>query len=235
MIKYLLLLVLLVFSALNFGCAVAQGNMQTLISDDCGVTWKMVKQGQSIPSRVSVCAYKVTIPDYPMQGDAKFRSNFKGNVKATVDLSYSYRITDGLKFITEAKYIGSDSGDSKAQANDDRFEGAENVVIGKQIRDVQRELLANEDIVDFDANEFETKLVPLVNERLESRGVKIEYLSFVPDPDEQTAQAIDVATSLRIYANNNIPLDKALEIIKARAGAPKIAYSTQEVKEAKKN
>jgi hypothetical protein len=213
----------LLFSAFSMACSYAHGNMQTLVTSDCGVTWSLVKQGQSLPAQVGVCSYHVTVPDYPMQGTAQFRTNFKGNVKADVDLSYNYRIVDALAFMKEAKYIGKQSSDDKdAKANDTRFEGAENSVIDKHIRDVQRDFLAQEDIVDFDAAAFEEKLLPAVNERLKSRGVAIDFLSFVPNPDVITGDAIDVATALRIYKNNGVPDDVAYRFIQAKLGAAKL-------------
>lgn len=219
----IIFLIVALMAIFSVGCSYAHSNMQTLITTDCGVTWTLIKAGQSIPTgTANPCYRKVTIPDYPMQGDAKFKSTFKGNTKADIDLSYNYRITDAIKFINEAKYIGSQSASEDGKANDTRFEGAENAVIDRHIRDIQRDLLVSEDIVDFDAPAFEEKLLKPVNERLAERGVQIDYISFVPNPSPVTEDAIDVSTALRVYKANGIPEEVAYKLMVAKLGAANI-------------
>ena len=110
-------------------------------------------------------------------------------------------------------------------ANNSKFESAENTIIDKRIKDIARELLGNTDIVDFDQSDFEEVLLDRANKNLEERGVRINYLSFVPIPSEQTAQAIDVATAMRIYESKNLQ-DVGKEVIKNKAGANRIIVNS---------
>lgn len=196
----------------------AHANVNTLITDDCGVNWTLIKAGESIPKGVAnPCHYKVTIPDYPMQGDSKFKVMFTENVLSTIDVGYDYSITNPILFIKEAKYLGkTNSSDVNSQ-----FEGAENMVIDKRIKDVVRGLIATEDVVTFSPSDFEDKILPNVNKVLNPLGININYLSFVPLFDEQTAQAIDVATAMKIYKSKGLE-SIGEKVIQSKAGAANI-------------
>jgi hypothetical protein len=211
------------------GCSRAHANMQTLVTSDCGVSWTVIKAGETLPVFNGPCSYSTTIPDYPMQGSMKFRANFKGNVKSNINIGYDYRIVDALVFIGEAKYIGKQPASEDAKANDTRFEAAENVVIDKRILDATSELLIAEDIVDFSPLEFENKLLPKINERLKPLGIEVQFLSLVPEADELTNDAIDAATAMRIYELKGMR-DVGMEIMKAKAGAAKLSLSAPEAK-----
>ena len=129
-----------------------------------------------------------------MVGESYFKTTFANNVKAQIDLDYEYEIVEAVKFLSEAKYLAkTDSDGDQVSSNSTRFESAENSIIDKRIKDIARSLLGNMDIVEFDQSEFETRLLDAVNENLATRGVQLNFLSFVPEPSEQTAQAIDVA------------------------------------------
>jgi len=207
-------------------CDRAQANVQTLISNDCGVSWELIKPGESIPKQFGVCALKTTIPGSPMTGESHFKSTFANNVKAQIDLDYEYVIIDPVKFITEAKYLAKTNSDGDdVSGGSSRFESAENSIIDKRIKDVSRDLLNSIDIVDFDQSEFEDKLLDQVNKLLSDRGVTINYLSFVPEPSEQTAQAIDVATAMKIYQSKNMD-EVGKSVMSNKAGAAKIIINT---------
>jgi hypothetical protein len=152
---------------------------------------------------------------------------FKGNVLADIDISYNYTIVDPILFIQEAKYLGKANASGEDETKSSAFEMAENTVIDKRIKDVARNLLTNEDVVDFSPSDFEDKLVPKVNELLKKLGVQIDYLSFVPVFEEQTHQAIDVATAIKIYESKGIKVE-GLKIIEAKAGAAKIVVNQKE-------
>lgn len=210
-------------------CDRAQANVQTLISNDCGVTWELIKPGEQIPKQFGACALKTTIPGSPMTGESHFKSTFQNNVKAQIDLDYEYVIIDPVKFITEAKYLAKTNVDGDdVSGNSSRFESAENSIIDKRIKDVSRDLLNSIDIVDFDQSEFEDKLLDQVNKLLGDRGVTINYLSFVPEPSEQTAQAIDVATAMKIYESKKLE-DVGKTVMSNKAGAAKIIINTNPV------
>ncbi|MEJ7557454.1 MAG: SPFH domain-containing protein [Pedobacter sp.] len=208
-------------------CDRAQSNVQTLYTSNCGVSWKLIKAGETLPKGIGMCSYKVTVPDYPMQGESIFKSAFKNRVMAKIEVTYDYSILDAIKYVGEAKYLGKINSDSDDEVNSSKaYETAENSVIDKRIKEVARDLLISEDIVDFSQAEFETKLLESVNELLKAKGVKINFLSFVPIPEEQTRQAIDVVTAMKIYESKGLT-EVGKSVTSARAGATKVEVTVQ--------
>lgn len=217
------LLAAVIFSS----CDYAQNNVQTLVTDDCGQTWELIQAGHSIPKRVGVCQYKITLPNAPMQGEVIFKGTFLEKVRATIDVDYSYNIVDAKKFIKVARQLGKPNSDSDDKSNSAfAFESAENSVIDKVIKTVANDMLEKEDIIEYDESSFEDRLFIAVNKELADRGIELEYINFVPVPDEQTKQAIDVATAMKIYKTNNLE-DVGKAVIVAKASASKISVTTQ--------
>ena len=219
------------FAAIFFmqSCNYAKSNQQVVISDDCGMTWKRINAGDAVPKGVgNPCYMKVVMPNYPMQGDSRFISNFKDRVRAAVHIDYDYSITDPLAFIRQAKYLGKANKD--ADDNDalepKAFEGAENMVIDKRIRDVSKGILLAEDIVELEQAELENKLFAESNKILEPLGVHLNFITLTFDLDEQTRQAIDVSTAMKIYNSKELT-DIGKQVIAARAGATKIVVETK--------
>lgn len=203
-------------------CDRAQANKQTLITDDCGVHWKLIQAGETVPVRIGPCSYKITIPDYPLQGQTRFRTSFRNRVLATVDIGYEYSIFDGKTFIGEAKYLGRANSDAQDESNSSSaYETAENVVIDKRLRDLVSAMLLKEDIVEFNQGDFEDRLLAEINKRLADKGVRLNFISFVPTPEEQTRLAIDMATAMKVYESKGL-LEVGKAVATARAGAPKI-------------
>ena len=208
-------------------CDRSQANVQTLISNDCGVSWELIKPGQVIPKRIGPCDLKTTVPGAPMTGESHFKTTFANKVKANIDMDYEYEIIDPVKFITEAPYLAKTNADpDDVSANNSRFESAENSIIDKRIKEAARELLQDVDIVEFDQSEFEDTLTAVVNKSLENRGVRLNFLSFVPTPSEQTEQAIDVATAMKIYESKGLQEVGKL-VIANKAGATKVEMSVK--------
>lgn len=211
------------------GCNYAKSNQQVVISDDCGMSWKKINAGDAVPKGVgNPCYMKVVMPNYPMQGDSRFISNFKDRVRAAVHIDYDYSITEPLAFIKQAKYLGK----ANANADDDgalspsAFEGAENMVIDKRIRDVSKGVLLTEDIVELEQAELENRLFAESNKILEPLGVHLNFITLTFDLDEQTRQAIDVSTAMKIYDSKGLT-DVGKQVISARAGATKISIETK--------
>ena len=208
-------------------CERSQANVRTLISNDCGVTWELIPAGQTIPKRMLACELKTTIPGSPMTGESHFKTNFANKVKTNIDMDYEYEIIDPVKFITEAPYLAKTNSESdEVSADNSRFESAENSIIDKRIKDIARELLLDIDIVEFDQSEFEDTLQTQVNKSLASRGVRINYLSFVPTPSEQTEQAIDVATAMKIYESKGLQ-EVGKQVIANKAGATRVEMKVE--------
>jgi hypothetical protein len=202
-------------------CNYAKSNQQVVVSSDCGMTWEKINAGDAVPKGVAnPCYMKVVIPNFPMQGDSRFITNLKDRVRAFVHIDYDYSITDPLEFIKQAKFLGkaNANADSDGALDPSAFEGAENMVIDKRIRDVSKALFLNEDIVELDQSEIENKLLEVSNKVLEPLGVSLNFITLTFDLDEQTRQAIDVSTAMKIYESKNLTeLGKAVIIQKAGA------------------
>ncbi len=209
------------------GCNRAQANVQTLVTNDCGQTWQIIKVGETVPRTIGYCSYTITIPDYPMQGEVKFKTSFSNRVLANVEVSYEYVIIDGVKFISEAKYIGKMNSESDDKTNaSSAYESAENSVIDKRIREAASTSLIQQDIVDFSQAEFEDLLLNKANEMLAEKGVKLSFISFVPIPEEQTRLAIDVLTAQKVYESKGLG-DLGQKIIVAKSGSAKVIVTTE--------
>lgn len=218
--SFVLLLIPISFMACNY----AKSNQQVVVSTDCGMTWKKINAGDAVPKgTMNPCYMKVVMPNYPMQGDSKFITNLKDRVRAAVHIDYDYSITDPLAFIKQAKYLGKANADADDDGalNQSAFEGAENMVIDKRIKDVSKALFLAEDIVELDQSDMEDKLLSGTNKVLEQFGVKLNFITLTFDLDEQTRQAIDVSTAMKIYESKSIS-DIGKQVMTARAGATKV-------------
>ena len=162
-----------------------------------------------------------------MTGESHFKTTFANKVKANIDMDYEYEIIDPVLFIQEAPYLAKTNADpDDVSANNSRFESAENSIIDKRIKEDARELLQNVDIVEFDQSEFEDTLTLVVNTQLTKRGVRLNFLSFVPTPSEQTEQAIDVATAMKIYESKGLQ-EVGKTVIANKAGATRVEMSVK--------
>lgn len=222
--------VIILFSAaIMTACNYAKSNQQVVVSDDCGMTWKKINAGDAVPKgAMNPCYMKVVIPNFPMQGESKFISNLKDRVRASVHIDYDYSITEPLAFIKQAKYLGkaNTDADSDNALNNSAFEGAENMVIDKRIKDVSKGLFLTEDIVELDQSEIENKLLIESNKVLEPFGVHLNFITLTFDLDEQTRQAIDVSTAMKIYESKNLS-DVGKQVMIQRAGATKVTVENK--------
>ena len=214
-----LVLIVFIFS----GCSFSKSNQQVLVSTDCGMSWKKISAGDAVPTgATNPCYMKVVIPNYPMQGETKFVSNLKDRVRAVVHIDYDYSIEDALAFIKQAKYLGNTNSSVDDESNSNtNFEQAENIVIDKRLKDVVKDILLEEDIVELDQNDLENSIHEKTNKILKSFGVQLNFITLTFDLDEQTRQAIDVATAMKIYDSKNLG-EIGKQVIVSRAGATKI-------------
>ena len=210
-------------------CDRAPSNVKTMQTTDCGVTWTLIKPGERIPSTVgNRCAYNTVLPDYPMQGDAEFLTQFKDNILVRVKIGYDFEIVDGLKFLGVAKFLGKQSGtaaEAAAGTNMNQFEMAENVVLDIALRELTTSKTLPLDIVTFNPSEFESKLFDEANKVLEARGVKLNTMTFVTLPDDQTRMAIDAATAMSVYRSKGME-NLGQQLVIARAGATSVTVNT---------
>lgn len=231
-LRFFSLFAVLALSFVLSACGRADANVQTLQTTDCGVNWILIKPGQTIPTTVGVCSYNTTLPAYAMQGDTEFKAQFQQNVLVTVRISYDYEIVDPLKFIGEAKFLGKQGGASSgtdARKDNSAIEMAENSVIDKRIREATTSMTVQKNIVDFNTAKFEEDLEKATNKDLLDRGVKINSMTFVMIPEDQTRMAIDAATAVKVYASNGLE-EFGQKIAIARAGATQIRIDTDKSK-----
>ena len=128
-----------------------------------------------------------------------------------------------MEFIKQAKFLGK----ANAHADNDEalessaFEGAENMVIDKRIRDISKSIFINEDIVELDQAEIENKLLEESNKILAPLGVSLNFITLTFDLDDQTRQAIDVSTAMKIYESKNLG-EIGKQVIIQKAGAARL-------------
>jgi len=212
-------LIFAIFSVVSLeGCGKAHSNMQTLHTGDCGVNWKLISPGETVPSTVGTCSYRVDIPDYQMPGDTRFKVTFLHKAVADVEISYEYEIDEPMKFIQEAKFLGSQGATDDQVKLAAQFEQAENSIIDKTIREETTSLTQEAQIDEFDQAKFEKTLQDKINGSLKPRGVHLKSMTFVLLPGPQTQLAIDTASAMKVYASNGLTeLGQKMAI--ARAGA----------------
>jgi hypothetical protein len=188
--------------------------------------------GDTVPSRVGLCAMKVTVPNYPMVGESTFRGTFKNKVRVNVNSSYDYTIIDAVAFVREARFVTKQgtSGDD-GQNGATVWDTAESVVIDRLLREVANsgEFLLSQDIVDFNQGEFEERLQTELNKRLQERGVELNTFTFVVTPDDQTRNMLDLAAAMRVCELiENLQSEDCKAIVIARAGATRVTVTAKD-------
>lgn len=216
-------------------CSRVTSNIQVLNTTDCGKTWERVPTGSRVPANTgNVCGYNIQLPDYPMQGGTEFLTQFQNNVLVKSQISYDYQIVDPLAYINNAKFLGRmrDTSTDGGEANADdkgttQYETAENVVIDIRLRELVTTSTKDRDIVKFNPSEFEDELFKNANEVLAQRGVKLNSMTFVTLPEDQTRMAIDAATAMAVYESKNMG-ELGRQLVIARAGATRVIVNGDE-------
>lgn len=210
------------------GCSRAPSNVHVLSTTDCGVNWEKITTGSSVSKHTgNVCGYNLAIPNWPMAGDAEFKTQFSGKVLTRARISYTYVIADPLKFIKNAAYLGKMGGSLEISAEQvgSKYEMAENIILDKTLREITTEITGPLEVVDANPAEIEDAISKKVTEVLAAKGVIISDLALILEPDDQTRLAIDVATAMRVYENAGIK-DAGKAIAIARAGASRITVES---------
>lgn len=214
------------------GCARTPANVHVISTSDCGANWTKLDTGESIPKHPSnPCGYNTAIPNWPMAGDAVFKTQFKMGVLSTARLSYSYTIVNPVAFVNEARYLGKMGGSLEISAENvgGKYEMAENIIIDKLLREETTEITRELDVVDANPAEVEDAIFKKVRDTLEKKGVVLSDMALVIENDDQTRLAIDSATAIRVYEAAGIK-DVGKAVIAARAGATQITVNTSDTK-----
>jgi hypothetical protein len=210
------------------GCARTPSNVHVISTTDCGAAWTKLDVGSSVPKHTgNPCGYTVALPNWPMAGDAKFKTQFAKKVLSKATLSYTYVITNPLAFIGEARYLGKMGGslEISAESTGERYEMAENIIIDKLLREVTTDLTRELDVVDANPAEIEDAIFKKAKDALDKKGVTLSDLALVIENDEQTRLAIDAATAVRVYEAAGIG-DVGKQVMAARAGATQITVNS---------
>lgn len=210
------------------GCARTPSNVHVISTTDCGATWTKLEVASTVPKHTGQpCGYNVAIPNWPMAGDAKFKTQFAKKVLSEATLSYTYVITNPIAFINEARYLGKMGGSLELSASDvgERYEMAENIIIDKLLREVTTDITRELDVVEANPAEIEDLIFNKVKVALEKKGIAFSDLALVIKNDEQTRLAIDSATAIRVYEAAGIA-EVGKQVIAARAGATQIVLNT---------
>ncbi len=209
------------------GCQRAPSNVKTMQTTDCGVSWVSIAPGQRVPTTIGPCSYNTVLPDYPMQGDTSFLTQFDQNILVKIKIGYDYEIVDGLKFLKVAKFLGKASSSTEMAAADTKmsqFETAENVVIDVALRELTTSKTIKMDIVTFNPSKFEDELFKDANKLLADRGVQLNSMSFVTIVEDQTRMAIDAATAMEVYRSKGMT-ELGNKLVIARAGAANVTVN----------
>lgn len=210
------------------GCARTPSNVHVISTTNCGAAWEKLDVGSSVPKHTgNPCGYTVALPNWPMAGDAKFKTQFAKKVLSKATLSYTYVITNPLAFINEARYLGKMGGslELSAESTGERYEMAENIIIDKLLREVTTDLTRELDVVDANPAEIEDAIFKKAKDALDKKGVTLSDLALVIENDEQTRLAIDAATAVRVYEAAGIA-DVGKQVMAARAGATQITVNS---------
>jgi hypothetical protein len=209
------------------GCERTPSNVHVISTTDCGAAWTKLNVGSAVPKHTGQpCGYNVAIPNWPMSGDAKFKTQFSKKVLSKAIISYTYIITNPLAFIAEARYLGKMGGSLEISADKvgERYEMAESIIVDKLLREVTTDITRELDIVDANPAELEDEIFKRVKDVLEKKGVTLSDIALVIENDEQTRLAIDAATAVRVYEAAGFG-EVGKQIITSRAGATSIVVN----------
>lgn len=227
MSKYIISILAVAAALVVSGCSRTPSNVHVISTTNCGAAWTKLEVASTVPKHTgNPCGYTVAIPNWPMAGDAKFKTQFAKKVLSEASLSYTYVITNPLAFINEARYLGKMGGSLELSASDvgERYEMAENIIIDKLLREVTTEITRELDVVEANPAEIEDMIFNKAKAALEKKGIAFSDLALVIKNDDQTRLAIDAATAIRVYEAAGIG-EVGKQIMAARAGATQITIN----------
>lgn len=220
-------------------CTPAPSNVHVIQTENCGKSWEKIPTGKSIPKHAgNYCGFNVAIPNWPMPGEAVFKSQFSGagKVSSVTRWTYTYTITDPILFIEGARYLGKMGGDLQISSDNigSRYEMAENMIIDRILREQTGNLTKDMDIIDTNPSELEDKVVEAAKKILEQRGVTMNDAQLILEPDEETKTAIATVSAIRVYKNAGIE-NVGTAIMIAKAGAARLDVSTNQQNQPKQD
>lgn len=184
----------------------------------CWNTMTVSKAGDYVPRLYTNCDRMIRLPAANLSMDFQVQTKFQGRVEGTVDFKGSWRITDPIKFIQNAKSITSSNTGDGWRVDPNALEAVENGVVDKMLADLIREYTPDKE-PGIDELDVEKDIMKLAEQKLSDRGIEFSGPSMNITFTEQTEEALDAVSALKFYkANNEEELGR--QIIKNKAGAP---------------
>ena len=212
---------LLLFITTFISCrSIVNPNEWVVSTSTCWNTMSVTKAGESIPRLHLACDRMIILPATFMAADITVDTKFQDRVAGIVNLTYQWRITEPVKFISSAKSITSSptDGDSKIDVN--ALEAIENSVVDKMTMDVIREYTPSKQ-AGLDELTIEKEVFELCKSRFNDRGIEFANMSVNVKFSPQIEEALDVISALKFYETNG-EKDLGEAVIKAKAGATTI-------------
>lgn len=219
--QFSLLLFITIFSSCR---AIVNPNEWVVSTGTCWNTMSVTKAGQAIPRLHTACDRMVILPATFMSADITIETKFQDRVAGIVNLTYQWRITNPIKFISNAKSITSSPTDGDSKIDVSALEAIENSVVDKMIMDVIREYTPSKQ-AGLDELTIEKEVFELCKNKFSDRGVEFDNMSVNVTFSNQVEEALDVMSALKFYESNG---EKNLgrDVIKAKAGATTIQVNT---------
>lgn len=218
--------ILLFFFALLVSCTVTVNPNEWVVST--GTCWNSMtvsKAGDYVPKTYTTCDRVIVLPATELAAEFSTETKFQARVAGEVSLSYRWRITNPIKFISAAKSITSASTDSDHKVDPNALEEIENGVVDKILIDLIREYTPSKE-AGTDELRIEQDLQKLVEPYNNDRGIEFSNMSINVTFSRQTEEALDVISALKFYeANGQLELGKI--VIANKAGASNVNLSVE--------
>ena len=78
------------------------------------------------------------------------------------------------------------------------------MVFDRRNKDVAKAVFIDQNIVELYQSDMENHLLEANNKVLEPLGIRLNFITLIFDLDEQTRQAIDVSTAMKIYESKGL-------------------------------
>lgn len=218
--KFLLLLVI----PFVFSCKSMVNPGEWVVSTGtCWNTMSVTKAGDYVPRLYTTCDRMVILPATFMSADFKVETKFDNRVAGEVSLAYQWRISEPIKFISNAKSITSSKTGDDFRIDVEALEAIENTVVDKMVMDVIREYTPNKE-AGLDELTIEREVFELCKSRFADRGVEFASMSVNVKFSNQIEEALDVISALNFYkAAGEEGLGRS--VIQAKAGSANIQTS----------
>lgn len=100
------------------------------------------------------------------------------------------------------------------------------MVFDRRNKDVAKAVFIDQNIVELYQSDMENHLLEANNKVLEPLGVRLNFITLIFDLDEQTRQAIDVSTAMKIYESKGLT-ELGKQVMIQRAGATKMVVENK--------